>query len=132
MGSHAVKRIINYFKEKKFKAGDYLFEEGIIADKAYIIREGECRLTKLKDEILNIPNSLRGGFLSKTTQNYNMGMVIANQWVGEDSLLLTQPMKFSVKCQTFVVAFEITKESLLVKLPKETQHILRQNVLQKQ
>ena len=55
MGSANVKKIINYFKERvsfktqNFKAGEYLFHEGIVADKAYIIREGECKIIKLKD-----------------------------------------------------------------------------------
>ena len=51
MNNRAVKRVSNYFREKRFTAGEYLFYEGVIADRAYIIREGECKLIKQRGDM---------------------------------------------------------------------------------
>ena len=51
MNNHAVKRISNYFREKRFTAGEFLFFEGVAADRAYIIREGTCKLIKHRGEM---------------------------------------------------------------------------------
>ena len=41
-----MKRVIKWFKEKKFRAGEFLLKEGAVADRAYIIKEGECKFIK--------------------------------------------------------------------------------------
>jgi len=65
MGSAAKERIISYFKEKTFKPGEELEVEGVKAEKAYIIREGECKLVSTRPQ--SSAQQSRGGYLSKTT-----------------------------------------------------------------
>jgi hypothetical protein len=69
--------------------------------------------------------------MSKTTSCYNLGIITAGEWIGDDSVLWNKPMSYSVIATSLVKALRISREKMLEKLNKDTLQTLRDNVEKK-
>jgi len=64
---------------------------------------------------------LNKGYMSTTTQSYQIGIKCANQWIAEEIALPDCPAEFpySVVAQTRVKVLEIQRADLMTKMPKD-------------
>jgi len=114
MSSGSKDRIVRSFKERVFQPGSRLIKEGDVANltSAYIIKEGHVNLisrinpydvkfdgqgnlvgTKTREEdsalaSLGINDRKRTGYMSNTTNQFNLTTKGKYCWVGEDILTL--------------------------------------------
>eukprot|EP01022_Parablepharisma_sp_SALTPOND_P014651 TRINITY_DN200_c0_g1_i1.p1 TRINITY_DN200_c0_g1~~TRINITY_DN200_c0_g1_i1.p1 ORF type:complete len:428 (+),score=37.72 TRINITY_DN200_c0_g1_i1:1395-2678(+) len=115
--------------------GQHLIKEGEIGSLAYIIKEGECTIESAKNP-LSIAEALQGktrktrvvdtylktkrGFLSKTMNKFQFGILGKNQWVGAERLIkkFEEPFDYSAIAISKVRVFALTKKDAQ-KFPNE-------------
>lgn len=113
--------------------------------KICIIKQGECKILsdrvpmklneqskarkkKAKHDFVNLK-----GYFSQTTNSLQISLIGENHWIGDEALVIDegQPYPFSVITSSRVVVYEITREDLLQKLPKDVTHVLKRNCRKK-
>lgn len=110
----------------------------------YLIKYGECKIisernplefyNKLKNEAIKKDSSLNAisGYMSTSINRFQIGVVGAGQWVGDEIILLkNDPHEYSVVANSHVIAYEISKEEYLLKFPKEILNLFRTSVIEK-
>ena len=133
LGSSGRERVLSYFDRITFKTTEVVLKENEAARYAFIIYEGDCLQVSGNDPTGKLgPSPQTVGLMSKTTSCYNLGIITAGEWVGEDSVLWDLPMTYSVVATSLVRTLRITKEKMLDKLTKETLQSLRENVEKKE
>ena len=131
LGQAGKERILSFFERTHFKNGDILLREGEKSAHAYIIEEGECKIVGSQNPLKRPGSAPARGLMSKTTSCFNLGLAMAGEWVGEDSILLAKPLDFSVIASSHMSALRITREKFLENLSRDTQNTLRENLVNK-
>lgn len=128
LGQAGKERVLSFFERCQFKSGDTLLREGEKAQFAFIIEEGECKVVGSQNPLKRPGSAPARGLISKTTSCFNLGLIMPGEWVGEDSILLTKPMEFSVIASSHLIALKISKEKFLDNLTRDTQTQLKENL----
>ncbi|OMJ66121.1 hypothetical protein SteCoe_37144 [Stentor coeruleus] len=128
LGQAGKERVLSLFEKCQFKSGDTLLREGEKAPYAFIIEEGECKVVGSQNPIKRPGSAPARGLMSKTTSCYNLGVIMPGEWAGEDSILLSKPMEFSVIASSHLLALRISKEKFSENLTKDTQNLLKENL----
>ena len=125
MGRLGRQRILDLTHKVTFQAGQVLLREHEIASCVYLIYSGECVLTSTHQPPL--PCSFG---TSLDTLQYSVAT--RGQWVGEASVLLEQPMNFSVTAKTCVEALRISSKAFVEEFPRSSMLHVVDSVQQKQ
>ena len=133
LGSTGRERMLSYFERVTYKPNEVILREKEPARHAYILYEGDCLQVSGNDSTGKLgPNPQTVGLMSKTTSCFNLGIITAGEWVGEDSILFDEPMSYSVVATSIVKVLRIARDKLLDKLTKDTLQALRENVEKKE
>jgi len=108
-----------------------LLYENHHADYAYIIRTGECKEVMHKHPSDKEVLASSSGFMSRTTNCINFGLLAEGQWVGDDSIVLNEPMLYSVIATTYVTALRISRTKLLEGFHRDILNGILANVKEK-
>lgn len=127
LGQAGKDKVLSYFKKKNYKPGDLLIAEGTLCDFAFIIEAGECKLISCKNPLKN-KTPIYQGLISQTTSQYNIGVATVGEWVGDDSLIRTLPIEFSVIALSSVSVLRICKSDFFEGLSRDTQIALKESM----
>lgn len=119
--------------------------EGEKSDCAYLVKEGECIFLSTKNPIaeFNMNQSVQKpmdtmvrqhrGFLSRTTNTYQFGILEKNQWIAEERLLRDrdEPAGYSVVTRTWVKGFVVSRKDAQRKFTREIMDFIQGLVQQR-
>ena len=143
LSGHFKERLCRFFKETIFLPGKEIVPEGTLPTSAYLIREGVCVVMSRQNPLFHpsrqkcqVPETTKTptnpsaksimpqqspaktmrGYMSLSTNTYQLRTVAEREWFGEEILLAEEmpnlKFEYSVIARTKVVALEITKENL--------------------
>jgi len=143
-------RLSKCFTEKIYMTGNKLLTEGTLNNCVYLIKEGKCKVIASKDrekdqdQEINIENpmsskiyakaNIQRGYRSVSTSKYQIMIIGAKEWVGEEILFEDcrwKPIDYSVVALVKTVALWITKENLN-KFPGDVLSQIKKNNYEKQ
>lgn len=138
-------KIFDSFRGVDFYPGQYLIKEGDIGDEAFLIKEGECSIESRRNPLsyaatkefgnkkVDVSLRTQRGYLSKTLNTLQYGILQKNQWAGEERLIKSEeePFDYSIIALTKVRAYAITKNDAKKKLPREIMLKIMKNVDQR-
>lgn len=127
LGQAGKEKILTYFTKLWFKPGDLIIEEGTLCDFAFVIESGECKLVSNKNPLkTGVP--IYQGLISQTTSQFNIGVATVGEWLGDDSLIRSLPIEFSVIAYSSVSVLKIKRSDFFDGLSRETQTALKESM----
>ncbi len=95
--------------------------EGLIATDVCVVGGGGVGDEHRREEVVMLSSPEKHKATKKSEEeDVKLGVLGPGSWVGEESILLERPMRYSVVTKGKVEVYEISAE-LLLKLPKETR-----------
>jgi CRP-like cAMP-binding protein len=128
LGQAGKEKILSLFERCEYKNGDVLLKQGDKALYAFIIENGECKVVGSQNPLKRPGSAPSRGLMSKTTSCYNLGVVMPGEWVGEDSILTSKALEFSIIASSHLIALRIHRDKFLEGLTRDTQNTLRENL----
>jgi CRP-like cAMP-binding protein len=101
-------KLTELFTEKSFRAGEYICKESEMQSHIYLIYSGKV---EVKSKI-NSRNQKIG------TIEIQLAVYEPKQWINEDCVYHQTPSKFTIRCLTNTILYEISREDFIDKIFK--------------